>query len=325
MPRFPRRFDEGGIYHVYNRFSRGEPIFEEAAEVERFLDLLGEVKKTDGFSILAFCILSNHFHLTVRQGPVPLSRTMKSLQGRYSRNYNIRRRSTGPVWQSRFKTEWVGDTAYLQQLIVYIHLNPVRAGLVEDPYRYRWSGHRELLGRKGTGLIDTDDALITFGETTRTARRRYVSSIRGALEEDGREEVSLKGPFLWGRDRDMKMRKDIAAQDMLGCPTGRDRPDLEAEVFVERCAAILEIPMDELRSRSRGPRLTEGRELIVSLGLHRWRQSASRLAAVLGLHPESVSRQSSRGRMKAAEDPDFAMRLEELDAALIERVERKGK
>ena len=66
MPRFPRRFDEGGIYHVYNRFSRGEPIFEEAAEVERFLDLLGEVKKTDGFSILAFCILSNHFHLTVR-------------------------------------------------------------------------------------------------------------------------------------------------------------------------------------------------------------------------------------------------------------------
>jgi len=323
MPRMPRRFEEGRVYHVYNRFSRGEPIFEETVEVGRFLDLLSEVKQTDGFALLAFCILPTHYHIAFRQGPVSLSRTMQSLQGRFSQSFNIRHRSTGPVWQSRFKAEWVGDNAYLQQLIVYIHLNPIRAGLVEDPARYRWSGHRELLGRKGSKLVDADDALIVFGETSRAARRHYMSSIRGALEEDGREETSLKGPLLWSGDRAIKPRDDIASPDMLDRPTGLERPEAEAEAFVELCAEILGISMNEIRSRRRGLRLTEARELIVSLGLHRWRQSVVRLASILGLHAESVSRQSSRGRVKLAEDPEFAQRFEDLDRTLAERAERE--
>ena len=105
MPRMPRRFEEGRVYHVYNRFSRGEPIFEETVEVGRFLDLLSEVKQTDGFALLAFCILPTHYHIAFRQGPVSLSRTMRSLQGRFSQSFNIRHRRTGPVWQSRFKAE----------------------------------------------------------------------------------------------------------------------------------------------------------------------------------------------------------------------------
>ncbi len=324
MSRMPRRFDEGGVYHVYNRFSRGEPIFQETNEVQRFLDLLREVKKTDGFAILAYCILSNHFHLAIRQGPVSLSRTMRSLQGRFSQSFNIRRRRTGPVWQSRFKAELVGDNPYLQQLIVYIHLNPVRAGLVEDPAQYHWGGHRGLLGRKGAGPVDADDALIVFGETTHAARRHYMSSIRGALEEDGRGENSLKGPLLWSRDRAVKPKDDIASPDMLGRSTGLERPEVAAEFFVELCAGILGIPMTELQSRCRGRRLTETRELIVSLGLHRWRQSVAQLASVLGLHPESVGRLSSRGRVKLAEDLELADRFENLDRAVAKTTERQS-
>ena len=227
MARTPRRFDEGGIYHVYNRFSRGEPIFGEDGEVERFLSLIREVKQSDGFAVLAFCILSNHYHLAVRQGPVPLSRTMRSLQGRFSRSFNIRHGSTGPVWQSRFKAERVCDNAYLQRLIVYIHLNPVRAGLVADPARYHWSGHRELLGRKGLRLVDAEGALIVFGGTTRAARRRYMGAIRGALAEDGRDESPITGPRPWTRDSVVQPRQGIASPDMLGRPTGVERPKIE--------------------------------------------------------------------------------------------------
>ena len=87
---------------------------------------------------------------------------------------------------------------------------------------------------------------------------------------------------------------------------------------VALCAQHLETPLDDLCSRLRGRTLTEARELIVSLGLQRWRQRGSCLASVLGLHPESVSRLSSRGRLKAAEVPDFARRLEDLDRAVAE-------
>jgi putative transposase len=320
MARTPRRFDEGGIYHVYNRFSRGDPIFREDGEVERFLDLLREVRQSDGFAVLAMCILSNHYDLAVRQGPVPLSRTMRSLQGRFSRSFNIRHRSTGPVWQSRFKAERVGDNDYLQRLIVYIHLNPVRAGLVADPARYHWSGHRELLGRTGLRLVDAEDALIVFGESTPAARRRYMGAIRGALAEDGRDESPLTGPVPWAKDSVVEPRQDIASPDMMGRPTGLERPDIEERVFVTLCAQHLKVPLDDLCSRLRGSTLTEARELIVSLALQRWRQRGSRLASVLGLHPESVSRLSSRGRLKAAEVPEFAVRLEDLDRAVTEMV-----
>ena len=177
MPRLPRVLVEGGIHHVYNRFARGEAVFEGEWEVRRFLDLTGEVKERDGFVILAWSVLSNHFHLAVRMGPVPLSRSMRSIQGRFSQAFNIRRGRTGPVWQSRYQARLVDDSDYLWSLIVYIHMNPVRAGLVEDPMDYPLCGHREIVGRKESTLVDVDDVLLVFGETRRSARHQYVKAM----------------------------------------------------------------------------------------------------------------------------------------------------
>lgn len=165
--------------------------------------------------------------------------------------------------------------------------------------------------------MDADDALLVFGETTRAARRAYMSAIRGALQEDGREDAALRGPLLPRRDRQVRPREDAAPKDMLGRPTTLARPEMEAAEFVHECADLLAVPIDELTSRFRGPRLTEARELIVTLGLQRWRQSAAKMASVLGLRPESVSRISSRGRLKRAEDAHFASRFEDLDMALV--------
>lgn len=123
IPRAPRILIEGGLCHVYNRFARGEDVFTDPEEAITFLNLLRELKKRDDLQVFAWCLLSNHFHFAVRTSAVPLSRTMRTLQGGYARAFNLRWQRSGPLWQSRYQTRLVDSQKYLERLIFYIHLN----------------------------------------------------------------------------------------------------------------------------------------------------------------------------------------------------------
>ena len=146
MPRPDRIYVEGGFYHVYNRLGRGERVFDQEKEAEAFVGLLRDVAERDGLTIFAWCLMSNHYHLAVRTGVISLDRPMQSLQQRVTRGVNLRRRVYGPLWQGRYRAKLVKDQRYLDQLLIYIHLNAVTAGIVDDPAEYRWSGRCELLG-----------------------------------------------------------------------------------------------------------------------------------------------------------------------------------
>ena len=102
MPRSPRVFLEGGVYHVYNRVTRGEKVFGDDHEALFLLDTIREVRDRDGFIVLAWCIMGNHYHLAVRCATVPLWRSMASIHSKVSKSYNARYRVYGPFWQGRF-------------------------------------------------------------------------------------------------------------------------------------------------------------------------------------------------------------------------------
>ena len=129
MPRKPRVFVEGGVYHVYNRFGSGEQVFADPDEALEFIELLRFVKQRDGWTIFAWTLMSNHYHLAIRSREVPISRGFHYLQGRFSQRFNRRRRRTGALWQSRYHAKPVNVQSYLDQVILYIHLNPVAGGL----------------------------------------------------------------------------------------------------------------------------------------------------------------------------------------------------
>ena len=105
MARRPRVEVEGGLYHVYNRVSSGENIFANPNETIDFVDRIKEVKKRDGWTVFAWCVLSDHYHLVVRTARVPLWRGMHSIQNGFSRRFNRRFGRTGSLWQSRYKAK----------------------------------------------------------------------------------------------------------------------------------------------------------------------------------------------------------------------------
>ncbi len=147
MARKPRVHVPGGVYHVILRGNGGQDIFFRKEDRGELCRLLAEGTDRFEYRVHAYCLMTNHLHLAVEAGQVPLSRGMQNLSFRYTRWINRREKRTGHLFQGRYKALLVDRDAYLLELVRYIHLNPVRAELVDDPVDYPWSGRRGYLAK----------------------------------------------------------------------------------------------------------------------------------------------------------------------------------
>lgn len=320
MPRADRILVEGGLYHVYNRLGRGEQFFQQEAEARQFVSLLREVVERDSLTVYAWCLMSNHYHLAVRTGAVPLDRPIHSLQQRVTRGINARNRVYGPLWQGRYRSKVVNDQRYLDQLLVYIHLNPIMAGIVDDPADYPWSGHLELLGKIRPPIVDLDEVLRVFGNTRRAARAAYVRRLKGSLEETWIGEEP--GHLPWWRigrppkseDEDPEIAiNERRAKEELGPEW---RPSCKANEFIARAADLLGVSAEDLRSRKRAVNLVQARETILVLGVERWGIKVKDIARVFGKSSSGMSQALSRAVERRATDPAFLRKINDLDRAL---------
>lgn len=317
MPRRPRINIEGGIYHVHNRFARGAEIFSEGDEASRFLELLKKVRDRDGLTVFAWCLMSNHFHVALRAGPIPMARSLGFVQARFGQDYNFRHHSSGPRWQSRYKAHLVGDQGHLQQLVSYIHLNPFVAKIVNDPADYPFSGHRELLGDAADPLIDVEGVLAMFGETEDSARWAYVRGLREVGDAHWKAELPGRLPW-WGieRDRPVQPEQPDAWLDELGRSSGLERRRMEPREYLGEVCNLLEIDPVDLTGEGKSRALSRTRYLIAALGAERWGQPAKKLGELVGRRGDAVSRWVKRGSELRMTDERFREAYFALDRAL---------
>jgi putative transposase len=207
------------------------------------------------YRVHAYCLMSNHLHVALELGRIPLSRGMQNLAFRYTRWINRRERRMGRLFQGRYKALLVDRDAYLLELVRYIHLNPVRAGLVSDPLDYRWSGHRAYLGKEEVAWLSTDWVVSQFDDRLGTARRRYRSFIRAGTEEGFRDEFhsGAEDPRVLGDEGFL-----ASVLNEKSRPIGR--PSL-TEIIQAICAEYGLAP-DELRAPTQRRLTSEARAVV---------------------------------------------------------------
>ena len=182
MARKPRVYYPGAVYHVTLRGNAGQAIFFDNRDRTRFYLLLQEGIERFRHRIHAFCLMSNHVHLAIQVADIPLSRIIQNLSFRYTKWINWRQSRSGHLFQGRYKAVLVDADAYLLELTRYVHLNPVRAGIVKEPEDYPWSGHRAYLGREVIPWLTTDWVLSQFSRRVSSARKAY-----GRFIQDGKK------------------------------------------------------------------------------------------------------------------------------------------
>jgi REP element-mobilizing transposase RayT len=315
VPRRQRVFLEGGSYHVYCRLTRREAVFADSEAGGRFVEILREVKRQDRFTVLAWCVMPTHYHLALRTGEVPLWRSMRLIQGRFAQWHNRAKGVIGPVWQGRYKAKLVDDPRYLDEVILYIHLNPTRAGL---GLGYRLCGHRELVGRSRSPLLDVDDALLGFGEGREAALATYRQAIAAGRRDDGQDEEPVGLPWWRKRagDEPLHPAADRPFVDEQGRSSAPERPELDAALLVRRAAVVLKVELAALVSPSRERSVVRARDLVCGVGAERYGVKVRDLAAALRRTADQVSRGIGRARRRRVSDGGFAQDVERLDRAL---------
>jgi REP element-mobilizing transposase RayT len=178
MPRMKREKSATGIYHVMLRGNNKNWIFELEQDKGKLYNILKEVKDESPFKLYAYCIMNNHCHLLVKEENVPINEFMKMINQKYAVYYNRNRNKVGHVFQDRFRSEPVEDDSYFLGLIRYIHLNPLEAKLVEDPYQYKWCSYKEYFYETPL-MIDSEFVKTNICPERENFRKNFINLHRG--------------------------------------------------------------------------------------------------------------------------------------------------
>ena len=191
MGRKPREEQAGGVYHVFARGNDRHQLFITDADRVLYLTLVGTVTMQRRWRTMAYCLMTNHFHLLIETPSPNLAAGMQRLQSVYARTFNRRHGRTGHVFERRFGAERVESDAQLQMVARYIAVNPVEAGLCGRPEAWPWSSHAVVVGRAvGPRWLDMDRLLEFFGNVGGDPAERYARLVAERREaRDG-----LPGP-----------------------------------------------------------------------------------------------------------------------------------
>jgi putative transposase len=274
MARPPRLEYPRALYHVTARGNDRGAVFRDDRDRQEYLERIDRSRTRFGFQLLAYCLMTNHLHLAIRTGDQPLSRIMAGTQSSFAQWFNRRHGRVGHFFQGRYKAFLVQEQRYFAALLRYIHMNPVKARIVERPQDYPWSSDRLFRGISTSRFHDRDAALALLGPTPRSASRAYLALMEGDNAPDyarlKETAHAVKGDEEFAIDR-------IAPESPQPILRG-----LTEERVVAAVAEVTGIPADILRSGARGGQVATARFLAGYVGKRLGGISLAAMARHLG-------------------------------------------
>ena len=184
---------EGAFYHVTSRGNERKRIFSAKTDYHQFKSYLKEAQKKYRYHLHSYVFMPNHYHLIIETPEGNLSKIMQYINGSYTNFFNRRTHRSGHLFQGRYKAILVDVGRYLLQLSRYIHLNPVRAGLVEQPQNYPHSSYNSFISKKGEEIITRELIWGMISKDERYGPSRYRSFVERELE--GESENPLEDVY----------------------------------------------------------------------------------------------------------------------------------
>jgi len=325
MPRGPRLDASGVVHHVMVRGIEWRRIFRTPADSEDFVARLAGSATAGHWVIYAWALLPNHAHLLVRTAARPLARTMRSLLTGYAGAFNRRHRRAGHLFQNRYRSVVVEEAPYFLELVRYIHLNPLRAGIVRDLRgldRYPYAGHPALIGTVARPWQDTGAVLGRYGSRRTTARRRYRAFVAEGVRHGRRPEFQGGGLVRslggWQAVRALRRGREAHTADERVLGTGafvegllreverqagrterETHPRVDLATLARRIGASLGLPPALILGRTRARAAARARQLLAYVWVERLGRRASDLARALNQTRGNVSLAAKRGEEAA--------------------------
>lgn len=215
----------GAFYHITSRGNEQKDIFKNEQDFGKFLAYLESAVQRYGAVIHAYCLMSNHYHILMETPMGNLSQIMRHINGAYTTYFNTKRQRAGHLFQGRYKAILVDADEYAEELSRYIHLNPVRAGVVTKPEEYDRSSYQCYIGKKKIpSWLKVDFILGFFGATTKTAQEKYHEFVdAGANKElDAPLKNTIASTILGGVD----FVREIKSKYLSGKKVDRNVPAL---------------------------------------------------------------------------------------------------
>jgi REP element-mobilizing transposase RayT len=192
MPRQARLDSPGTLHHIIVRGIEKNKIVADKYDQEKFLSLIGDLAQETDTAIYAWALMTNHAHILLKSGPYGLSHFMRRLLTGYAIYYNNRHKRHGHLFQNRYKSIVCDEDAYFKELVRYIHLNPLRAKLVNNLLEldiYPWAGHSSIMGQKKREWQDINYALSWFGQNDTTSRKNYRQFVENGIDKGKRDDL----------------------------------------------------------------------------------------------------------------------------------------
>jgi REP element-mobilizing transposase RayT len=328
MPRKARIDAPGALHHIIVRGIEQRQIFRDDRDRDQFIQRLSDILTDTETPCFAWALIPNHLHLLLKTGLTPIATIMRRLLTGYAVYFNRRHRRHGHLFQNRYKSILCQEEPYLRELVRYIHLNPLRAKLVEEIKvleKYPYSGHSAVLGRVKRDWQQVGYVMGFFGKRKSDARKAYRQFVeKGALQGRRPEltggglvrsiggwtalralrsgKVRIKGDERILGDSEFVEAVLKEADEQLERRYRLKAEGYEFEQVAERVAQVMNIPVELVWEKSRRPQVVDARSLFCYWASKELGMSMTDLAKRLNLTQPAISIAVRRGEKIAREN-----------------------
>jgi len=302
------------IYHITSRGNNQQTIFLDNNDRSKFLELIGRACARFELEIFAFCLMDNHYHLFLRTPKGNLSQAMHWLNGTYTGYFNWRHGRSGHLLQGRYRSVLVLDDAHWLYLSMYLHLNPVRAGMIDDPGQYFWSSFIDYIRLTPRfHWLKRDDLLARYGSKKATQSKNYrkeclaLIGIRPSFIEQLKSGIALGSAEAIAK----LMKKFRPAGKIEDVPDYKKftRKKIDPEKELRKVAALFGGKLEDLKCKNK-PRIV--RQMAYYHLVENCRLSVTETAKLMGVTLASVSIGINRFQQKLPANKEFQIKIKKL-------------